>query len=683
MSRRASHFLISHFTYRPKLLLSCRMSAVQILNIGILAHVDAGKTSLTERMLYSAGAIKDIGSVNQGSTQTDSMALEKQRGITIQAAVASFYANQVSINIIDTPGHPDFIAEVERSLRVLDAAVLVVSAVEGVQAQTRILMRALRRLKIPTLIFVNKIDRRGAKYTDLLQQLRQKLMPALVPMGTVHHLGQKEATWQPFDEQGSDIQSVDGHNWSHWSQQLLEALAEENEAFLRAFAEDNHSFSLAQLQQELKRQTALAQICPVYFGSAITGAGVTDLIQGITDYLPSVTTSSQEPSGEEMSGRVFKVERGKSGEKIAYIRMFSGQLSVRDRLSFAGRAEEKVTMLQVYEQGKLINTNAISAGQIGKVWGLHTIRMGDPIGQASAVNSSFAPPPLEAVVKPRQPEQKAILHAALAQLAEQDPLISLRLDENQQLCISLYGEVQKEVIEATLLQEFNVEAVFSETSIIYVERPLGRGQAVKGGRPFVGTVGLRVEPALSDQGLEYALEVQPGALPAAFFKAIEESVRKTLQQGLCGWEVINCRVTVIRTGYCSIYSSAGDFRGLTPLVLMEALQKAQTQVCQPFHRFSLEIPLDTSRAVLRILSLLGGEIQEQTVQQTTVLLGGFISASHIREFQQQLLHLTRGEGLLESSFDHYRPVVGQSPSRERSDLNPLNRKQYLTHLFQR
>ncbi len=245
------------------------------LNLGILAHVDAGKTTLTERLLYAAGVIDEVGSVDDGSTQTDTLALERQRGITIKSAVVSFVIDDVTVNLIDTPGHPDFIAEVERVLSVLDGAVLVISAVEGVQPQTRLLMRALRRLRIPTLLFVNKIDRAGAGYERVLAAISERLTPAIVAMGTVDELGTRAARFTPWAAGDAALRT-----------RLTEVLADQDDSILAAYVEDGR-VPYRRLREELATQTRRSLVHPVFFGSAITGAGGESLMAGIAELLPA------------------------------------------------------------------------------------------------------------------------------------------------------------------------------------------------------------------------------------------------------------------------------------------------------------------------------------------------------------------------------------------------------------
>jgi ribosomal protection tetracycline resistance protein len=636
------------------------------LNLGILAHVDAGKTSLTERLLYAAGVIDEVGSVDAGSTQTDVLALERQRGITIKSAVVSFAVGDVAINLIDTPGHPDFIAEVERALRVLDGAVLVLSAVEGVQAQTRLLMRALQRLRVPTLLYVNKIDRRGADAARVLHQVAERLTPSIVPLGTVDAIGSREAAYVPHDRESAAF-----------GERLTAVLAEHDDGILESYV-DGQPVQRRRLRTALAHQTRRAMVHPLLFGSAITGAGVPELTSAIAELLPPRPGDPAEPA----SGTVFKVERGPAGEKIAYVRMFSGTVRTRERVRFGRGVERKVTAISAFDGGPAVQQPEVSAGQIGKLWGLTEIQIGDAIGRSPArVEHHFAPPTLETVVLPARAQDKGALAAALSQLAEQDPLIGVRQDdERQELSLSLYGEVQKEVIQATLLAEHGLEVGFRTTTTICIERLAGSGEAEavmkQNGNPFLATIGLRVEPAPVGEGTTFGLEVELGSMPFAFFRAVEDTVRATLRTGgLHGWELLDCRVTMTRSGYAprqshahqgfnkSMSSTGADFRGLTPLVLREAVARAGTRVHQPVHRFHLEAPAETLGPLVPALARLRAVPQAPTLRGSWGFLDGEIPAARVHELRQQLPGLTRGEGVLEVEFDRYEPVRGPVPER--------------------
>ena len=661
--------------------------ARKTLNLGILAHVDAGKTTLTERLLYAAGVIDEVGSVDKGTTQTDSLALEQQRGITIKAAVVSFAIDDTIVNLIDTPGHPDFIAEVERVLSVLDGAVLVISAVEGVQPQTRILMRALRRLSIPTLLFVNKIDRGGADDERVRQAIAERLALAIVPMGTTHALGTREAGFTPSD--GSD---------AAWTETAAEVLAEQNDSILAAYVDGERGVPYRRLREELAAQTGRALVHPVFAGSAITGAGVKPLMAGIAELLPAASGDPDAPA----SGTVFKIERGAAGEKVAYLRMFSGTVRVRQRLPFGSELEDKVTALEVFERGSTVQRPSVSAGEIGRLWGLRRVRIGDRIGDAGTdgIEHHFAPPTMEAVVAADSRDDGARLRVALQQLAEQDPLIDVRQDDALgETSVSLYGEVQKEVIQATLASDYGIDVTFRETTTIYIERPVGTGEAIEvlqdDANPFSATVALRVDPAPVGSGLEFRLDVEPRSVPLYIYKTAEsfarsmtQYVRRTLQEGLLGWQVSDCAVTMTQCGYYvgdgpakpsggTERTTAAHFRKLTPMVLMHALERAGTVVCEPMIRVSVETPADTFGAVLASVAKLGGVVETPSLRGDFSTIDTLLSSARARDLQRELPGLTGGEAVVETGVAGYEPVTGAPPRRRRTTANPLNRDEYL------
>jgi ribosomal protection tetracycline resistance protein len=643
------------------------------LNLGILAHVDAGKTTLTERLLYSVGVIDELGSVDAGTTQTDSLTLERQRGITIKSAVASFALADLAVNLIDTPGHPDFIAEVERVLSVLDGAVLVLSAVEGVQPQTRILMRALQRLSVPTLIFVNKIDRAGAGDERVLEAVSNRLASAIVPMGTVRELGTRAARFTPYGIDDRDFRT-----------RLAEVLAERDDGILAAFVEDESHLPYGRLRDELAAQTMRAAVHPVFFGSAVTGAGVQPLLAGIAELLPA---PAGDPDGP-LSGTVFKIDRGPNGEKVAYVRMFSGTIHTRDRLCFGHDLADKVTALAVFERGPAVQRPSANAGAVAKLWGLHAVQIGDRIGEpwSETTQHQFPPPTLESVVVPSDPGDGARLRAALAELAEQDPLINVRRNDlAQEISVSLYGEVQKEVIQATLASDYDLDVVFRETTQLYIERPVGDGEALEllhaESNPYLATIGLRIAPAPNDSGIEFRLQVDHSVVPLYVYKRLEnftesmnQYVREALQEGLYGWPVTDCIVTLTRCSYSipdgppsrrGPPSTAADFRKLTPLVVRQALALAGTTVCEPIVRARLELPAATTGAVLSALGRLGAATQTSSMQGRVATIETFLPAARAQDLQRQLPGLTGGEGVLESAFAGYQPASGDQPIRQR------------------
>jgi ribosomal protection tetracycline resistance protein len=382
------------------------------------------------------------------------------------------------------------------------------------------------------------------------------------------------------------------------------------------------------------------------------------------------------------------------------VRLFSGTISVRQRID-----GWTVTGIEVFANGDTVKRTHAVAGEIAKVRGLSSARVGDSIGEQPRQGGgalAFAPPTLASVVVVR-PEDRPAVHTALTELAEQDPLIAFRQDEvRQELHLSLFGEVQKEVIQATLANEFGLDVELRESTPICIERLVGAGEGVERmprGRsathPFLAGVGLRIEPATIGSGVIFDSESQLGYLPASFVKAVAEGVDETLRQGLRGWAVTDCRVSLTHSryaprqshahqGFSKAMSSVGsDFRLLTPLVVVAALKRAGTVVCEPVHRYELEIPADVLPVTVPLLARVGAPLLDQRAHGTGVVLSGEIRAAAVHRLQQQIPHLTRGEAVLECVFHSYQPVHGPPPVRPRTDHNPLNRKEYLLHVLGR
>ena len=643
---------------------------METVNIGIVAHVDAGKTSLTERLLYDAGVIDALGSVDDGTTQTDTGEIERRRGITIRSAVVAFTAGDRHVNLIDTPGHSDFVAEVERALGVLDGAVLVLSAVEGVQPHTRRLARILRTMRLPTLVFVNKVDRAGARAGALVDDVRRLLNPQVAPMGAVRGLG-TAAVWICGYDESSPAERTE----------LATVLADHDEALLADLV-DGVTPDAGRLRAVLRRQVAEGLTYPLLVGSAVTGAGVEGLAQAVATLLPAGP-----PAEAALRARVFAVERAPGGEKLAYVRSYGGELAARQRVTIYRRDPDgRVDTLRAQAAAvEVVGPAArLTAGHIARVRGLSAARIGDQIGSPARLDARewFAPPSLETVVRPARPQDAGALHAALVQLADADPLIATRALGGGCSAVLLYGEVQKEVIGATLAETYGIEAVFAPTTVVHLERPVGAGRAyepVSG--LFQAAVGLRVEPGARGSGVAYRLEVELGMLPLAFHRAIEEAVHRALDQGAYGWPVTDIRVALTACAQTPI-STAGDYRQLTPLVLMRALAQARTRVFEPCHRFTVDVPADRLGPVSARLAQLEALIEATGESPTGWVLVGEIPARGVPAIQRELPGLSHGEGVWTSHPGGDRPVTGRPPARRRTDGNPFDRTEYLRFLAQ-
>jgi ribosomal protection tetracycline resistance protein len=484
-------------------------------------------------------------------------------------------------------------------LLVLDGALLVVSAVEGVQPQTRVLMRALRRLRVPTLIFVNKIDRRDADPERVRREIDIKLAPLDAPT--------------------------------------------------------------------------------LFSGSARTGAGIVALTAGIARLLPTSSGADDGP----VSGTVFKIERGAAGEKVAYVRMFSGTLRTRDRVG-----TQKVTDVRAVGTSSSVRRGVVSAGGIAKVRGLGEVKVGDTIGAPTprAAHHRFAPPTLETVVVPATDRDRGALRAALIHLAEQDPLINVRQDDDLgEITVSLYGEVQQEVLQATLESDYGIAVTFRATTTIHIERPAGPGEAIEllqdDANPTCATIGLRIEPAAPGSGIAFGLAVDAQTIPTHIFKTADrftammrEYVERTLRTGRFGWLVTDCVVTMHA---CGSYASDGptkptqpmhrataaDFRHLAPRVLRVALDRAGTIVCEPMFRVRVETPTPAVGPVLAAAARLGGAVEPVETGDELSVVSATMATARVRELRRRIADLTGGEGVVESDFAGYRPVTGEPPRR--------------------
>lgn len=651
-------------------------ASLPALNLGILAHVDAGKTSLTERLLYFSGATDRLGSVDDGTSRTDSMDIERSRGITVRTNVASFALRTADgvrqVNQIDTPGHSDFIAEVERSLAVLDAAVLVVSAVEGVQPQTVVLWRAIRRLGLPAVVFLNKVDRVGADPERVLAELRSRLAdPAGVGMVVLSRalgIGQANA-------RVSVVDAVDDRN--------VEVLADHDQRVL-ADAVEHESPDRGLARNAVQTLWADGTVVPVLAGSALTGAGVDELITLLGRFPASPVGS------DELSAVVFKIENDDQGRTV-WARVFSGVLRVRDRLPLNGPKPERVTGLWRSAVGGPESIDAVGAGDVVRIRGLSTARVGDWLGveRSERLRRQFALPTLESVVEPVCREERGRMYAGLTTLAEQDPLINVRIDDDRdEIAVSLYGEVQKEVIGALLHDQFGVTATFAETTTVQIERIRGTGSARAairtGDNPYLATLGVRVEPAPIDAGVLIDLEVELGSMPASLFAAAREGIRAGLAQGRYGWRIPDARVVITDTGYAPRQSHmhqkfnkdmstvASDFRHLAPVLVHQSLDRAGTVVCEPVDSFTLETTANSVESVLSLVARLEGVVRDLQPTHDRITLSGTIPVRQVRPLVTTLPDLTRGEALFTVEHDHFTPVSGPPPVRRRVGVDPLD-----------
>lgn len=612
------------------------------LDLGVLAHVDAGKTSLTEALLVAGGALDRPGRVDDGTTQTDTLAQERARGITIRTAVATFRSGGVVVNLVDTPGHPDFIAEVDRALAVLDGAVLVVSAVEGVQAQTLVLHRALRRLRVPTVVFVNKIDRAGADPVRVVAEVTERLDVDLVP-----------TCWD-------DPQVVEA---------VTATLAEHDDGLLGRWLGRDH-VDVPTLRRAFRQLTRSGAVHPVVLGSARTGFGVRTLVDVVVELLTPDPPATSGRESAATSGQVFKVEHDPAGRRLCTVRVRTGTLAVRDRVHLDADRTGVVTGLRVFEPGGPVRRDRVVAGQVALVSGLAAARVGDTLGarEPGAAAPAFPPPALQTTVVARDPDRSDELRRALVELADVDPLIRLRPDPRPgALRIDVYGEVQREVIAETLASEHGVLADFSPPTAACVERPAGPGGAVRrtgdAGHHRQVTLGVRVDPGAPGSGVEIVVTAERLTLPLHVYGTVEglrtalrDHVDDALATGPRGWPVTDVVVTVVESGYTPPAPTPADVRHTFAVVVGEALRAAGTVVCEPVDRFRLETPTATVAGVTGLLLRHGGRADATLVRDATTVISGTVPSVEVDAVRAGLPTVAHGLAVLESSLDHHAPV---------------------------
>ena len=637
---------------------------MKIINLGILAHVDAGKTTLTESLLYTSGAIAEPGSVDKGTTRTDTMNLERQRGITIQTAVTSFQWEDVKVNIIDTPGHMDFLAEVYRSLSVLDGAVLLVSAKDGIQAQTRILFHALQTMKIPTIFFINKIDQEGIDLPMVYREMKAKLSSEIIVKQKVG--------------QHPHINVTDNDDMEQW-----DAVIMGNDELLEKYM-SGKPFKMSELEQEENRRFQNGTLFPVYHGSAKNNLGIRQLIEVIASKFYSSTPEGQ----SELCGQVFKIEYSEKRQRFVYVRIYSGTLHLRDVIRISEKEKIKITEMCVPSHGEIVPADHACPGEI-VILADDTLKLNDILG-----NEKLLPhktridnpmPLLRTTVEPQKPEQREALLNALTEIADTDPLLHFDIDTvTHEIILSFLGKVQLEVICSLLEEKYHVGVAMKEPSVIYLERPQKKASYTihieVPPNPFWASIGLTVTPLPVGSGTQYKSEVSLGYLNQSFQNAVMEGVRYGMEQGLYGWGVTDCQICFDYGVYYSPVSTPADFRFLAPVVLEQALKKAGTQLLEPYLSFTLFAPQEYLSRAYNDAPKYCAIIESTRLEKDEVIFKGEIPARCIGEYRNDLNFYTNGRSVCITELKGYQETSGEPVFQPR---RPNSRLDKIRHMFQK
>ena len=641
----------------------------KLICAGLLAHADAGKTTLTEQLLYLAGAIRKAGSVDDGTAQTDWLDVERRRGISVRAASSRLTLGDTAVNLIDTPGHADFSGEVERSLGALDGAVLLLSAVEGVQAQTKLIWKAMETLNLPGIIFLNKIDRAGSGCKKVLSQLTREFPGSrFFPMQSVRGEGEIDA-------------AVSGPDWedSSFQENLLLELADFDPEMEEAVLNEEQP-PLPKLQDSLKRAVAARQITPVFFGSAKTGVGCRELLDGMVSLLPPASQDTDAP----LSGLVYKVEYDPVMGKAAHIRLLGGKLQNRDPVPVLGQEEpEKITQIRRRMGEKAQDIGEITAGDIGVVYGLSKIKTGDIIG-AEPVNRacSIAAPLLQVQVYPEKAEELPALVEALRQLSDEDPLLDLLwLPEERELHIKITGVIQLEVLEELIAQRFGLKAAFSKPTVIYKETPAHEGigyESYTWPKPCWAQVELKIEPLPRGSGIQYESAIKEKQIFYRYQNHIKTSVFQNLKQGVYGWEVTDAKITLIGGSHHTIHTHPLDFFVATPVALLDGLTKCGSILLEPMLAVQMTAPEGVLGRVLGDITAMRGEFDTPVIANGEFTLEARIPAADSIDYPIAFRSLTSGKGLYSTRFDGYQECpLELGKTCPRRGVDPLDRAKWI------
>ncbi len=669
-------------------------------NIGIIAHIDAGTTTTTERILFYTGKTHRIGSVDDGTTVTDWMEQERERGITIVSAAVTAEWREHQINIIDTPGHIDFTAEVQRSLRVLDGGVVVFDAVQGVEPQSETVWRQADRYRVPRICFINKMDRVGASFERTIEMIRERLgakpIPVQLPIGreadfsgVIDLVEGQAVVWE--DDLGAapirtDIPADMKAEYDQAREEMVEQIAEEDDLIAEKFLE-NEPISTDELKAALRRIVIANKANPVFCGSSLKNKGVQPLIDAVIDYLPSpvdippvkgFSTKDEEkilerPAEDDAptSALVFKVVTDPYVGRLSYFRVYSGKVSKGAQLLNATESSrERIGRLLRMYADRREDVNEIMAGDIGAVLSLkntftgHTLcDMANPILLESI---TFPEPVISVAIEPKTKADQDKMGQALKKLAEEDPTFQVRSDETtSQTIISGMGELHLEVLIDRMKREFRVQANVGRPRVAYretitrgVERAEFRYVKQTGGRGQYGHVVLEIEPTESGQGVSFEDKIVGGVIPREYIPAVERGIRETAEAGvLAGYPVTDVHVRLYDGSFHEVDSSEMAFKMAASMAFKEGMRQGHPILLEPVMKVEVVIPEDFLGEIIGQLNSRRGEIQGMEVRPGNAqAVVAMVPLAEMFGYATGLRSATQGRGVFSMEFDHYAQV---------------------------
>lgn len=684
----------------------------KVRNIGIIAHIDGGKTTTTERILFYSGKIHRIGSVDDGTTTTDSMAQERERGITIQSACITTFWHDYRLNIIDTPGHVDFTAEVERSLRVLDGAIMIFDGNAGVQAQSETVWRQADKYGVPRIAFVNKMDKIGASFQGTLDSIHEKLhapvVPVVIPVGEEHDfmgvvdLMNMEMIVYDKDEEGMDftrkpVTDEFKDKALKARAEMVEKIAGEDEALMEKFLNDEE-ISVPELKAVLRKATIDRKLFPIYCGAAWRNKGIHPILDGIVDYLPSPidlppvegfdpdtneVLTRKTLKTEPLSALLFKVQSDAHVGTLSYVRIYSGTLKAGTEVyNVTKDKSERIGRLILMHADKREGIEEAFAGEIVACIGLKESTTGDTLCDRNQLISlspiQFADPVISLSIEPLTSDDQEKMGAALNRLAVEDP--TFRVSYNQetgQTTIAGMGELYLEIIVDRLKKEFNVGVKTGAPQVAYretISAPAdGEGKYIhqSGGHGQYGHCKIKIEPKNRGEGYEFVNAVKGGAIPANFIPAIEKGIKETLQKGIiAGYPCTDLKVTVYDGTYHEVDSSEMAFKLAGSYAIKDAFAAAKPLVLEPIMKFEVATPSEFLGTVIGDLSSRRGQINGTEDSHGFTTIHAFIPLEAVQGYATVIRSLTQGRGSFYMEPSHYDPVPRDIQEKLATAMNP-------------
>ncbi len=668
-------------------------------NIGIIAHIDAGKTTVTERILFYTKKIYKIGEVHEGAATMDWMPQEQERGITITAAATTCFWRDHRINIIDTPGHVDFTVEVERSLRVLDGAVVVFDGVAGVEPQSETVWRQADRYRVPRICFINKLDRTGADFWRDVEMIRERLgvvpVPIQIPIGAedtfrgvIDLVEMRAIVWK--DDLGStfeigEIPAELADEAARRREAMVERIAEIDDELTHKYLE-GEELTVADLKRGLRLGTLQYRIVPVLCGSALRNKGIQPMLDAVVDFLPSPLdvppVIGEDPAtgaeilrtaddGEPFTALAFKIAADPFVGKLAYFRVYAGTLKSGATVLNAtkGRKERIGRILQMHANHRE-EIEEVYAGDIAAAVGLKEVSTGDtlcdPDHPIILESMTFPEPVIEVAIEPKTKADQDKMAVALARLAEEDPTFRVYTDEESgQTRIAGMGELHLEVLVDRMTREFRVAANIGRPQVSYRETirraadGVGRFVRQTGGRGQYGHVVLRLEPLEKGKGYEFVDRIVGGVIPKEFMKAVDQGIREALQTGpYAGYPMIDVRATVYDGSYHEVDSSEMAFKIAASMAVKDAVGKADPVILEPIMRVEVTLPEEFLGDVIGDLNSRRGHVEGMDTRGSTRVIRAFVPLAELFGYATDLRSMTQGRASYSMELSHYAEVPG-------------------------